>query len=159
MRVYVDGVFDMLHVGHVAMFYKARAIAPHVTLVVGVVRDEDVAQYKRKPIISYADRVAMVRECRAVDEVVEAQLVISSEFLTRHQLHLVVHGDDDTQSDFYAVPLEMGIMRYLPYTPSISTTDIITRAVHQGACKKQSSELQLQPLASVSSRDDGDMSV
>ena len=136
MRVYVDGVFDMLHVGHVAMFYKARSIAPHATLVVGVVRDEDAAQYKRKPIVSYEDRVAMVRECRAVDEVVEAQLVISSEFLARHALQRVVHGDDDPQSDFYAVPLQRGIMHYLPYTPSTSTTDIIVKAVQTGALKK-----------------------
>ena len=131
MRVYVDGVFDMLHVGHVAMFYKARSVAPHATLVVGVVRDEDAAQYKREPIVSYEDRVAMVRECRAVDEVVEAQLVISSEFLERHRLQIVVHGDDDPQSDFYAVPLEMGIMHYLPYTRGISTTDIMNRVLRR----------------------------
>lgn len=136
MRVYLDGVFDMLHVGHVAMFHKARAVAPDVTLVVGVVRDEDVAHYKRTPIIPYKDRMTMVRECRAVDEVIEAELVISSEFLERNQLQLVIHGDDDTQSDFYAVPLEMGIMRYLPYTTSTSTTDIISRAIERGTHKK-----------------------
>jgi len=128
MRVYVDGVFDLLHVGHVAMFHKARAIADDVTLIVGVVRDEDAASYKRPPVIRYEDRVAMVRECRAVDEVVEAQLVLSSAFLERHQVQAVIHGDDDAQSAFYAVPLEMGIMRYLPYTPRTSTTAIIARA-------------------------------
>ena len=54
-------------------------------------------------------------------------VVLDAAFLRAHRVDRVVHGDDCAQADFFAVPLEMGIMRYLPYTPGISTTEIIRR--------------------------------
>ena len=125
MRVYVDGVFDLFHYGHVRMLQRARALGD--TLVVGVVTDADAQSYKRVPLMSLAERKEMVQSCRYVDEVVEAQLTLEAEFLHRHGIEVVVHGDDSPQQEFYAVPLAMGIMHYLPYTPSVSTTDIIRR--------------------------------
>lgn len=131
MRIYVDGVFDLFHYGHVRMLERARALGD--TLVVGVVRDEDVQLYKRTPVLALEERMEVVRGCRHADEVVVAQLVVDQAFLSRHRIDRVVHGDDSAQSEFYAAPLEMGIMLYLPYTRSISTTDIMRRIQNRPA--------------------------
>ena len=50
-RVYIDGVFDMLNVGHIQALEDAVKTVREGELVVGVVGDDDATAYKRKPII------------------------------------------------------------------------------------------------------------
>jgi cytidyltransferase-like protein len=125
MRIYVDGVFDLFHLGHVRMLERAASMGSQ--LIVGVVKDEDAEQYKRRPVMTLDERMAVVQACRHVDKVVVAQLVLDAAFLDGHGIQRVLHGDDSYQQEFYAVPLEMGIMLYVPYTLGISTTDIMRR--------------------------------
>ena len=57
--------------------------------------DESAAAYKRKPIMTLAERVAVIEACRYVDEVIaDAPLRLTQAFLDEHDLALVVHGDD-----------------------------------------------------------------
>jgi choline-phosphate cytidylyltransferase len=60
----------------------------------------------------------------------DAPLVVTREWIDRHGIDLVAHGDDfdaTAMATFYPVPLEMGILRAVPYTPGISTSDIMAR--------------------------------
>ena len=126
--VYVDGIFDLFHPGHISFLKKARAVGgAGATLLVGVITDED-ARWKRPPIMTHAERLTMVRHCTEVGAVLEnPPLVLTGEFLDAHHINFVVHGDDDKQEAFFRVPIERGIMRYVPYTPGVSTTGIISR--------------------------------
>jgi cytidyltransferase-like protein len=127
--VYVDGVFDLFHPGHIAFLKKARAAGgAGARLLVGVITDED-AQWKRRPVMTHAERVTMVRHCTEVGAVIERPpLILTGEFLDEHGVGLVVHGDDSAQEEFFRVPLERGIMTYVPYTAGVSTTALIQRA-------------------------------
>ncbi len=58
-RVYVDMVGDLFHAGHVAFLREARSHGDW--LVVGVLSDETAASYKRRPIMTLAERVASSR--------------------------------------------------------------------------------------------------
>jgi cytidyltransferase-like protein len=133
VRVYADGVFDLFHPGHVAFLKRARAAGgPHAELLVGVITDRD-AQWKRRPVMTHAERVEMVRHCTEVDAVVaDPPLVLTAEFLTANGIDFVVHGDDDLQEGFYRVPREQGKMLYVPYTRGVSTTELIARAKQVG---------------------------
>ncbi|MBS0604597.1 MAG: adenylyltransferase/cytidyltransferase family protein [Verrucomicrobia bacterium] len=128
-RVYVDAVADMMHAGHVAMFKNARECGDY--LIVGIHSDADVASYKRWPILTMQERIAVVEACRYVDEVIpSAPLRMNEEYIKKHQIDLVVHGDDfnpDTLMYWYGVPIRLGIFKTIPYTQGISTTDIIER--------------------------------
>ena len=129
-RVYVDMVGDLFHAGHVAFLKKAAELGD--VLVVGVHADDVVATYKRQPILSMPERIAVIESCRYVDEVIpDAPLVIDGNYLEEHDIDLVVHGDDLRSSDvlkrMYAVPDRLGILRLVPYTDGISTSDIIAR--------------------------------
>ena len=128
-RVYVDMVADLFHYGHVEFLKKARAFGDQ--LLVGLSSDEDAEANKRRPILRIEERVASVAGCRYVDEVVaNAPWIIDAAWIKEHHIDLVVHGDDYSQEyiDYiYGVPIAMGIFRTVPYTPTISTTEIIRR--------------------------------
>jgi ethanolamine-phosphate cytidylyltransferase/choline-phosphate cytidylyltransferase len=122
-------VADLFHFGHVCFLEQARALGDY--LVVGVHSDAGVASYKRTPIMTMEERVASVRGCRFVDDVVpDAPLVITREWIEAHRIDLVVHGDDFDPAladRLYAVPMTMGIFQTVPYTRGISTSDLIRR--------------------------------
>ena len=128
-RVYVDMVADLFHYGHVAFLKQARALGDE--LVVGIHSDATVATYKRTPIMTMEERVASVWGCRFVDEVLaDAPLELSRAWIQQHRIDLVVHADDldaTLTGRLYSVPMAMGIFRTVPYTPGISTTDLIRR--------------------------------
>lgn len=128
-RVYVDMVGDLFHAGHVALLRAARELGDH--LVVGVLSDETATSYKRRPIMTLSERVAVIEACRFVDEVIpDAPDRLTTEFLDEHELSLVVHGDDVDAGDtsgVYGVAVEAGRLRLVPRTGSISTTELIAR--------------------------------
>ena len=133
-RVYVDMVADLFHFGHVAFLKQARAYGEE--LVVGVHSDATVESYKRRPVMTMGERIASVRGCRFVDEVVpDAPLVITREWIEMHRINVVVHGDDFDPAlagRLYGVPMAMGIFHTVPYTPGISSTEIIRRIQKYG---------------------------
>jgi cytidyltransferase-like protein len=140
IRIYVDGVFDLFHAGHIAFLKQARLVVDaaqdDVCLVVGVITDED-AGWKRRPFVSHADRTTMLRYCRLVDEIVERPpLVLDKQFIRDHGIDFVVHGDDDPQTAFFAVPIELKIMRYVKYTAGTSTTEIARRIRQASTAEK-----------------------
>lgn len=133
VRVYVDIVGDLFHSGHVEFFKKARAFGDY--LIVGVLADDTVEEYKREPILSLEERIKVIEACKYVDEVVVAPpLRLTEELVKKLQINYVVHGDDfnkDLLEDQYGVALRLGIFRTVPYTPGISTTAIIRRIVYR----------------------------
>lgn len=134
-RVYVDMVGDLFHPGHVELTRPARSFGDW--LVVGVLSDEVAAAYKRRPIMTLDERLAVIRACRHVDEVVpDAPNVVTTEFLAKHHISLVVHGDDipdDAVETLYSDVAAAGKLRLVHREPGISTTDIIQRVQHRGA--------------------------
>jgi cytidyltransferase-like protein len=128
-RVYADMVADLFHHGHVEFLRQARELGDE--LLVGIHSDDDVASYKEPPVMTMDERVAVVRGCRYVDEVVpNAPLQVTREWVDRHGIDVVVHGDDfdhDRLMQMYGEPAEMGILRTVPYTRGISTSELRRR--------------------------------
>ena len=128
-RVYVDMVADLFHYGHVNFLRQAKLQGDF--LLVGVHSDETVTNYKRNPILSMEERVLSVAGCRYVDEVVpNAPLEITLDWIEKHNIDLIIHGDDvapEVRDAWYGVPIEMGIYKSVGYTAGISTTELISR--------------------------------
>ena len=120
---------DLFHFGHVNFLKQASEIGDY--LIAGIHSDETVQNYKRSPILTIEERISVVASCRYVDEVIpNAPLIIDLKWIKKHNIHLVVHGDDfseDLLQLCYKIPIEMGIFKKVPYTPGISTTDIMNR--------------------------------
>lgn len=130
-RVYVDMVGDLFHAGHVSLLRTARTHGDW--LIVGVLSDDTAASYKRRPIMSLAERVAVIESCRYVDEVVvDAPFQVTEKFLAEHDIATVVHGDDVTPQDaelVYGAAAAAGKLRLIRRTAGISTTELIQRVL------------------------------
>ena len=134
MRCYIGGTFDLFHVGHVNLFRLAKHKFGHV--IVSLNTDEFCGRYKRKPVMSFEERMAPILACRYVDEVtVNDGCEDSKPAILRTKPDVIVHGDDWQGP---ALMAQMGLaeeflrqndisMFYMPYTRDISTTDIINR--------------------------------
>lgn len=101
IKVITVGVYDLLHVGHVELFRKAKALGTHLT--VAVQRTEDVGRFKPGTVLvcSTEERCYMVRSVRYVDAVVEyddvARLPEIADF------DIFVKGPDQNHEGFRAV--------------------------------------------------------
>jgi choline-phosphate cytidylyltransferase len=133
-RVYIDGVFDLFHRGHLESLIKAKNCLndPENTyLLVGVVGDEDATGYKRKPIVNEEDRREIISSIKYVDKVIcPCPLVVDMNFIKENNIDLVVHGfvseqDRNKQKDFYETITKEGYFKEIEYYSKISTSDII----------------------------------
>jgi len=132
IRVYVDMVADLFHIGHLNLIKRAKELGD--ILIVGIHSDADVESYKRIPVISEGDRYEIVKACKHVDEVIEsAPLKITKEFLEEYKIDLVVHGDDISGEVLkqHEVPIKMGILKIVSYTKGVSTTELIDKVCKQ----------------------------
>jgi len=68
-KIFVNGTFDVLHVGHLALLNYAKSLGDY--LVVGIDTDERVKEKKgpTRPVNSVEDRTLMLMNLKSVDEV------------------------------------------------------------------------------------------
>ena len=136
INVYICGVFDLTHAGHMEHFSLVSLFGNR--LIVGVHSSADVECYKRDPTMTTLERCKTVGMCRSVSEViVGAPLRITKKFIEDHNIHIVVCSDEyDTEDDeYYAVPREMGILKIVPRVKGVSTSTIRNRVYE--SVKKQ----------------------
>lgn len=128
---YTCGVFDLLHVGHLNLLERCKALCDK--LIVGVCNDAYVREIKHKePVIADSDRVRMLKALKVVDD---AQLVDIEEtdnkllVQKRFGFDVLFSGDDWKGSARYQktekdlAPLGVSI-EYLPYTQGVSTSQL-----------------------------------
>lgn len=119
---------------HVNAFRQGRSLGTH--LVVGVNDDESIARCKgAPPVMNDAERLAMVKGCKFVDEVVpNVPYVMSDEYvrwvIKTYDIDFVVHGDDPCivdGRDVYESAQRLGKYMTIPRTEGVSTTEIVGR--------------------------------
>ncbi len=129
--VYMDGVFDLFHIGHLEAIRHCAKLGDKV--IIGITGDEDAAGYKRPPIINQDERIAIVSSLREVDFIVcPCPLVVTEQFMDELEIDLVVHGfanEDDAkrQEEFFEIPMKMEKFQRIPYYTGQSTTDILAK--------------------------------
>jgi len=130
VNVFVDGAYDMCHLGHINSFKQALLFGTR--LFVGVLSDESIASYKRKPIMSMAERCAIVATSRYVHKVIPDSPItgITEEFLKKHRIHIVCHSPEyngEKGELYYGIPRRLGITRVTGRTEGMSTSELIKR--------------------------------
>lgn len=127
---YIAGVFDLFHLGHLNMFRRAKEMCEY--LIVGVVSDEGVRENKKtEPVITFEERIEIVRSCKYVDEAVEIPFVYcrTPEAFRKYHFDVQFSG-----SDYENDPGWLSMKAYLeehgaalvffPYTQQTSSTKI-----------------------------------
>lgn len=134
LTVYTGGTFDLIHSGHVNFLNRC---ADFGSVVVSLNTDEFIEAYKGKaPVMTYAEREAVLMGLRAVFDVVPNSGNADSRIaIDAVRPDVVAIGSDWARKNYYKQMSfdqdwldERGIMLlYIPYTKGISTTDLKAR--------------------------------
>jgi rfaE bifunctional protein nucleotidyltransferase chain/domain len=126
--VFTNGVFDVLHAGHVA--YLAWARAQGDALIVGVNADDSVRNLKgpERPLVTFADRAALIGALRSVDAVVGFSERTPETILDRLRPDVHVKSAQYRLEDLperTVIEGYGGAIRLAPHVAGKSTTDLI----------------------------------
>eukprot|EP00912_Choanoflagellata_sp_UC4_P002010 UC4_evm7s1289 len=135
-NVFCDGIFDLLHKGHLEQMRQAHSLASTsgVRLFVGVCNDKDTTQYKRRPIMTEEERYAAVANCKYVHAVIRdspirhtlsgegEQKTRTEQIIDDYGIHIFAVGKEyqkvkPGKPDFYEAPRKLGILRFTERTP------------------------------------------
>lgn len=128
--VFTNGVFDLLHPGHIDVLLGARRLGD--ALVVGVNSDASVRRLKgpERPVRSEAERSYVLAALGMVDAVVLFEQDTPLELITLLHPDVLVKGGDysiETVVGAREVLSRGGRVEIVPLTPGQSTTSIIER--------------------------------
>ena len=127
--VYTSVVCDLLHIGHINLFKKAKELGDK--LIVGVISDEGVSRYKRTPIIPLEQRIAIISALKYVDIVIEQDERSGVENMKKlGNISILIRGDDaEIPDEIDYIKSIGGKFVKIPYTSGISTSDIINKII------------------------------
>ncbi len=125
---YTQGVYDMFHIGHLNILKRAKDQCE--ILIVGINTDSLVEEYKHKtPVINEKDRLEIVKNIKAVDEVVFADTLDKNEMLNRLHFNAIFIGGDwkgnprweKTKEEMAKIGVDVV---FLPHTEGVTSTEL-----------------------------------
>lgn len=127
---FTNGVFDLLHPGHIDLLFAARATAD--ALVVGVNSDDSVRRLKGqgRPVRNAAERALVLAALECVDLVVVFPEDTPLELVKVLKPDVIVKGGDYTEDTIVGASEVKGWggrVVVVPLTPGQSTTAIIRK--------------------------------
>lgn len=135
--VYSYYVLDLVHKGHLEMMKNAKAIAGEDgKLIVGILTDEAVMEKKKKPILSFDERVELAGAIKYVDLAVAQETYSPLPNVKKIRPDILMESSshsDEAIEDARKVMEELnGRLIVIPYYPSHSSTDIKKKIVDNG---------------------------
>ena len=125
--VFTAGVWDLLHVGHLNLLQRAKALGD--TLIVGVLTDEAAERYKPRPVMPFQQRIELIRALKVVDDAFPVHDTNATPLLKELCPDILVHGSDITHKPGWEIGQTW--MRengrqfvILPYTEGVSSTEL-----------------------------------
>ncbi|MCU0607909.1 MAG: D-glycero-beta-D-manno-heptose 1-phosphate adenylyltransferase [Candidatus Edwardsbacteria bacterium] len=132
--VFTNGVFDLLHRGHVEYLEQARALGD--VLVVGLNSDASVKRIKgeRRPLCPQGDRAAVLSALACVDHVVLFDEDTPQRLIESLVPDILVKGADYSVEQIVGAETVLkngGKVLPIELTPGRSTTDLIKTIVER----------------------------
>ena len=127
--VYLPGVFDLFHIGHLNAITQAKAFGNY--LIVGVQADKSVFKQKKKyPVLNQKQRIRIMQSIKGVDRVILYRNTDQSAVLKSLRPRIIAvnhdYGTQDTQQKKtlgFAAKYNIQVKR-IHYTQAISTTKL-----------------------------------
>ena len=128
--VFTNGVFDLLHVGHVRYLAQARALGD--ALLVAINSDRTVRELKgpNRPVFNEAERAEILAALRVVDYVVVFDDVSPRSLIAELLPDVLVKGGDYNLDQIHGreeVEAAGGKVISLPFVQGASTTELINK--------------------------------
>ena len=123
MIIITFGTFDLFHIGHLNMINRCKKYGDK--LIVGISTDKlNYSKKNRYPIINEKNRMEIVKNLKAVDEVFfEESLELKEQYIKKYNADIFIIGDD-WKGKFDYINKFCKVI-YLPRTSNVSTTDIL----------------------------------
>ena len=134
--VFTNGVFDILHRGHVTYLAQARALG--ASLLVAVNSDASargLGKGAERPVNALADRLALVAALEAVTLVTWFEQETPLELIVAAKPEVLVKGGDYTREQVVGhelVTAQGGEVVLVNILPGFSTTSLVARARQGG---------------------------
>jgi D-beta-D-heptose 7-phosphate kinase/D-beta-D-heptose 1-phosphate adenosyltransferase len=128
--VFTNGVFDLLHVGHVRYLAQARELGD--ALVVAINSDDSVRKLKGagRPLVNEDDRAEVLAALGAVDYVTVFDDISPRSLIAQLLPDVLVKGGDYALAEIHGreeVEAAGGRVVRLPFVAGVSTSKIIER--------------------------------
>ncbi|MBN2226334.1 MAG: D-glycero-beta-D-manno-heptose 1-phosphate adenylyltransferase [candidate division Zixibacteria bacterium] len=128
--VFTNGVFDILHYGHVDYLAKAKALGD--ILIVGLNSDASVRKFKSagRPYQTDIDRARILTELRSVDYVIRFDEETPARLIEMVKPDILVKGADYKISEIVGAEFVKsygGKVKRIKLNPGRSTTDIVRK--------------------------------
>jgi rfaE bifunctional protein nucleotidyltransferase chain/domain len=129
--VFTNGVFDLLHPGHVRYLETARAMGDALIVAVNSDRSVRVIKGPRRPVNDERERAEVLLALRCVDAAVVFDEETPYEIISRVQPDILVKGADWKADEIVGRDVVEGrggqVVR-IPLAEGFSTTELIRRA-------------------------------
>ena len=127
--VYVPLAVDILHSGHLNIINRAKKYGK---VVIGLLSDKAVAEYKNIPALGYEERYKIVKNLKNVHKIIKQDTWDYSKVLNSLKPDYFVHGDDwkkgiqkkTRQKVIRLLKKNKGKLIEIPYTKNISSSSI-----------------------------------
>ena len=128
--VWTNGTFDVLHMGHIELFRKARKLAgPDGRVIVGTDSDERVRELKgpTRPINNLIDRVDFLRAIKYIDGVVTFSSADELQaHIQRFSPDILLVGDDYVNKPVVGSQYAKAVV-FIPRYGGLSSSKIINQ--------------------------------
>jgi len=123
---------DPLHHAHINIIKEAKKYG---NVIIGLMTDEAMINYKREPLINFENRYKVVRELRSVSSIIPLENLNFSKIVNKYKIEFFVHGDDwkdGIQSEHRKKLIKTmkswgGKVIDVAYTQGISSSNLISK--------------------------------
>jgi D-beta-D-heptose 7-phosphate kinase/D-beta-D-heptose 1-phosphate adenosyltransferase len=128
--VFTNGCFDLIHVGHVSLFKKAKTLGN--VLIVAINSDKSLAGLKgpKRPLVPQIDRVKLLSAIDTIDYIVIFEEQTPYQLLKKLTPDILVKGGDYKTEDIVGREFVKKVYRY-PLVKGKSTSNLIKLIVER----------------------------
>jgi rfaE bifunctional protein nucleotidyltransferase chain/domain len=134
--IFVNGIFDILHLGHLQTIVHARTLAgPRGAVIVGINDDKSTRRLKGRgrPLNDERSRALLLLHLRHVDHVITFAEDTPLELIQALCPDVIVKGGDYRPDQ--VVGKELAMVSIAPYDENYSTTELVKKARKRGPRK------------------------
>lgn len=122
---YTTGVYDLFHIGHLNLLKNSKGLCDK--LIVGVSTDELVQYKNKRAVISFEERLEIVRSIKYVDAAIPQESLDKFEAWEKLHFDILFVGDDWYENELWTSAEKkfqnVGVrIVYFPYTKGTSST-------------------------------------
>ena len=145
--VYVPLAVDILHSAHINILKKAKKFGK---VIVGLLTDSAISEYKKFPLIDYKERYKTLAGIKFVDEIVVQKNWDYSENIRKYKPNFFIHGDDwktgiqknQRKKVIQNLKKINGKLIEVPFTKNVSSSEIKNKMIKLSSPDNRISKLK-----------------